>query len=243
MLGREHLPIASSIVDWRLLLKSNTKLSTSMTLTEFDNGYWYATELKEFAEAIGIPSATKLRKDELEEAIKVLLATGKIENPTKRSLSTSGVRDVERGLRLDLPIVAYTNDKETKDFLEREAQRLAPGMKRKSGVRYRLNRWREEQLTRGVKLTYKDLVREYVRLNHTKEPFAQIPHGRYINFVSDFMAAEKGATRDQATRAWARLKTLDVPKTYRSWVTSQDAAAQPGVADGRDPRFRSRSRR
>ena len=33
-------------------------------------------------------------------------------------------------------------------------------------------------------------------------PFAQIPHGRYINFVSDFMAAEKGATRDQATRAW-----------------------------------------
>jgi SAP domain-containing protein len=214
-----------------------------MTLTEFDNGYWYATELKEFAEAIGIPSATRLRKDELEEAIKVHLATGKIENPTRRSLSTSGVRDVERGLRLDLPIVAYTNDKETKDFLEREAQRLAPGMKRKSGVRYRLNRWREEQLTRGVKLTYEDLVREYVRLNQTKEPFAQIPHGRYINFVSDFMAAEKGATRDQATRAWARLKTLDVPKTYRSWVRSQDAAAQPGVADGRDPRFRSRSRR
>jgi hypothetical protein len=94
-----------------------------MTLTEFDNGYWYATELREFAEAIGIPSATKLRKDELEEAIKVHLATGKIENPTKRNLSASGVKDVERGLRLDLPIVAYTNDKETKDFLEREAHK------------------------------------------------------------------------------------------------------------------------
>jgi hypothetical protein len=214
-----------------------------MTLTEFDNGYWYATELKEFAKAIGIPSATRLRKDELERAIKVHLATGKIENPTSRSLSTSGVKDVERGLRLDLPIVTFTNDKETKDFLEREAQRLAPGMKRKSGVRYRLNRWREEQLTSGIKLTYEDLVREYVRLNQTREPFAQIPHVRYINFVSDFMAAEKGATRDQATRAWERLKTLDVPKTYRSWVTSQDAAAQPAVADGRDPRLRSRSRR
>ena len=105
-------------------MKSNTKLSTSMTLTEFDNGYWYATELKEFAEAIGIPSAAKLRKDELEEAIKLYLATGKIENPTRRSLSTSGVKDVELGLRLDLPVVLYTNDKETKDFLEREAQRL-----------------------------------------------------------------------------------------------------------------------
>jgi hypothetical protein len=205
-------------------LKSNTKLSTSMTMTEFDNGYWFATELKEFAVAIGIPAATRLRKDELEKAIKHHLATGMIESPTRRSLSTSGPKDVQRGLRLDLPVVVYTNDKETKDFLEREAQKLAPGMKRRSGVRYRLNRWREEQLVRGVKLTYKDLVREYVRLNQSKEPFPQIPHARYINFVSDFMAAEKGPTRDQATRAWEKLKTLDVPKTYRSWVMCREAA-------------------
>ena len=81
--------------------KSNIKLSTSMTLTEFDTGYWYATELKGFAEAIGIPSAAKLRKDELEKAIKLFLATGKIENPTKRNLSASGTKDVERGLRLE----------------------------------------------------------------------------------------------------------------------------------------------
>jgi len=40
-----------------------------MTATQFDNGYWYATELKDFAERIGIPSASKLRKDELETAI------------------------------------------------------------------------------------------------------------------------------------------------------------------------------
>ena len=145
-------------------------------------------------------------------------------------------------MRLDLPVVLYTNDKETKDFLEREAQRLVPGMKRKSGVRYRLNRWREEELVRGIKLTYEDLVREYVRLNETTEPFAKIPHGRFINFVSDFMAGEKGATRDGATRAWKKLKALDVPKTYRSWVTSQDAA-QPPVADGRAPRLSSGSRR
>src|SRR5207253_4576655 len=181
---------SSDLSHWRPILKSNTKLSTSMTLTEFDNGYWYATELKEFAEAIGIPSAAKLRKDELEKAIKLYLATGKIETPTKRSLSTSGVKDVELGLRLDLPVVRYTNDKETKDFLEREAQRFAPGMKKKSGVRYRLNRWREEQLTSGIKLTYEDLVREYVRLHEMREPFAKIHHGRYVNFVSEFMAAE-----------------------------------------------------
>ena len=35
-------------------LKPRTKLSTVMTLPQFDNGYWYATELKEFAKTVGI---------------------------------------------------------------------------------------------------------------------------------------------------------------------------------------------
>lgn len=192
-----------------------------MTVSQFDNGYWYAIELKAFAETIGIPSASALRKDELEKAIKLFLETGRIKSPTRRSLSKSGAKDVDRGLRLDLPVVVFTNDKETKDFLEREAQHLAPGVKRKSGVRYRFNRWREAQLVKGVKLTYRDLVKEYVRLNQTRVPFPHIPHGRYINFMSDFLAAEKGATREQAIKAWKKLKTLDIPKDYRSWARSR----------------------
>lgn len=44
-------------------MKLKTKLSTSMTSTQFDNGYWYSTELEDFAERIGIPFASKLRKD------------------------------------------------------------------------------------------------------------------------------------------------------------------------------------
>jgi len=125
-------------------LKPQTKLSTSMTQAQFDNGYWYATELKDFAKTIGIPSASRLRKDELEKAIKAFFKAGKIESPTKRSLSRSGIKGVEQGLSLSLPVAVYTNDKETKGFLEREAQKLVPGLKRKSGARYRLNRWREE---------------------------------------------------------------------------------------------------
>ncbi len=58
-------------------LKPRTTLSTVMTVPQFDNGYWYATEIKEFAKTIGIPSANKLRKDELEKAIKLFLETGK----------------------------------------------------------------------------------------------------------------------------------------------------------------------
>src|SRR4051812_23715670 len=113
-----------------------------MTPAQFENGYWYALELKAFAKAIGLPSAGKLRKDELEKAILISLKTGKIRNPTRRNLSISGIKDTERGLRLDLPVVRFTNDRETKDFLEREAQKIAPGVKRKSGTRYRFNRWR-----------------------------------------------------------------------------------------------------
>ena len=39
--------------------------------------------------------------------------------------------------------------------------------------------------------------------------------------MSDFLAAEKGATREQAMKAWRKLKTLDIPKDYRSWVEAQ----------------------
>ena len=204
-------------------MKQKTKLSTAMSVTQFDNGYWYATELKEFAESIGIASAKKLRKDELEQAIKLFLETGKIKSPTRRSLSISGKKDVERGLSLDPPVLVYTNNQETKEFLERESRKLAPGLKRKSGARYRLNRWCEEQLVRGARITYGDLVKEYVRLSQTTEPFAHIPHGRYINFVADFLAAENGATREQAIKAWKKLKTLDVPKDYRSWARYRPA--------------------
>jgi hypothetical protein len=199
-------------------LKAKAKLTKSMTMTQFENGYWYATELKTFAEAIGIPSANKLRKDELEKAIISFLGTGTIQSPALRSLSKTGIRDVEKGLSLKLPVVNYTNDKQTKDFLEKEARKIAPHLKRKSGARYRLNRWREEQLTGGIKITYRDLVKQYVKLNQTRERFAQIPHGRYINFISDFFAAEKNATREQALRAWEKIKKMDVPKNYRSWA-------------------------
>ncbi len=189
-----------------------------MTISQFENGYWYATELKDFAEAIGIPSANRLRKDELEKAIISFLRTGTIQSPTRRSLSRKGIRDTERGLSLKLPVVNYTNDETTKTFLEKEAQKIAPNLKRKSGARYRLNRWREEQLTNGIKITYRDLVNQYVKLNQTRERFAQIPHGRYINFLSDFFAAEKNATREQAIKAWEETKKMDIPKNYRSWA-------------------------
>ena len=139
-----------------------------MTEVQFENGYWYTTDLKEFADRIGIPSAGKLRKDELEKAIKHFIRTREAKCFARRAMSKDGPKDIEKGLRLDLPVVNYTSNRETKDFIEREAAKLAPNFKRKSGARYLLNRWREEQLANGHRITYRDLVKQAIELNKTK---------------------------------------------------------------------------
>jgi len=80
-----------------------------------------------------------------------------------------------------------------------------------------LNRWREDRLARRKPITYGDLVREYVRLCRPTTPFARVPHGRYINFVSEFRARDRGRTLADAVRAWRQLKRLPIAKTYRAW--------------------------
>ena len=196
-----------------------------MTVTQFDHGYWYATDLKKLAKTIGIAFANRLRKDELEAAIRRFLETGTIGTATRRRRPKPGTKDVERGLSLDLRVMVYTNDKATKDFLEREAQNRAPGVRRKSGARYRLNRWREAQLTRGVRITYRDLVKEYVRLNRPETTHRRAPTGRhYIYFLSDFMSANPGATMATAIRAWKAVKRMDAPKEYRAFQHRKSAS-------------------
>src|SRR5262245_14957772 len=192
------------------------KLSTSITETEFDNGYWYAVDLKKFAEEIGVPSASRLRKDELEQAVKHFFRTGETRNFANRAMTKSGRRDIDVGLRLDLPVVHYTSNRQTKDFIEREAAKLVPGFKRKSGTRYLLNRWRETQLSQGRRLTYGDLVRHAIELNTTKDGPLRAEHGRYMNFISDFMKANPQSPMSKAVAAWHALKKMDAPKTYQA---------------------------
>jgi hypothetical protein len=192
-------------------------LGPSMTETQFDNGYWYATELKDFAARIGVPSASKLRKDELEQAIRHFIRTHEAKTFVRRGLTRSGVKDLDKGLSLDLPVVNYTSNRQTKDFIEREAAKLVPGFKRKPGTRYLLNRWREEQLSAGRRITYRHLVRQAIVLNKTKQGPLRFEHGRYINFISDFMAQNPRASHGNAVRAWQELKRMDAPKTYAAW--------------------------
>jgi len=195
-------------------------LSPTMTLRDFENGYWYLDQLKNFAERIDVPAAKRLRKDELERAIVAFLRTGVAALPTQRSLRKTGAKDVERGLSLKLRIENYTSNRQTKDFIIEQAGLMAPEVREKSGVWYRLNRWREQQLTSGKHPTYRDLVRQYIALNKMPR-FEKVPHGRYVNFVAEFLAARKGATRAEAIAAWTEVKKLDVPKDYASWIKAR----------------------
>jgi len=194
------------------------KLSAAMTLREFDNGYWYAEELRRFAIKMGIPFARKLRKDQLEAAIKDLLFADGAKVAAISVTPKPGARDVERGLRLDLPVVHYTSNRDTKSFIEREAAKILPGFKRASGTRYLLNRWREEQIAAGRRITYRDLVLQAIALNETKRGPLRVEHGRYMNFISDYMADNKAASHQDAVRAWHEVKAMGAPKTYAAWV-------------------------
>lgn len=193
------------------------KLKPTMTLQAFNRGYWYATEIKTFARELGIKHHAKLRKDELEELIKIYLRTGKLETSKRRMTTSSMVRDLDKGLSMILPVINYTSNKITKDFIHGEALKIEPALKKKSGARYRLNRWREDQISKGKKITYGDLVKQYVKLNQTDEKFPKIESGRYINFLADFLKSEKRSTREDAIAAWHRLKDSNAEKNYAGW--------------------------
>jgi len=121
---------------------------------------------------------------------------------------------------LDAPVINYSNHPSTKEFLEREAVRMDPNYKRKSGARYRLNRWREAQT---APITYRDLVAEYVRLSAHAGPFEKAPVVRYINFLSDFLKANPGATQAEARAAWHEVKTMDARKEYGEWAKRKES--------------------
>lgn len=192
------------------------RLTKNITEKEFDNCYWYAEEIKSFAKQLGISNSSKLRKDELEQLIKHFLRTGRLKNADRKNIVKTGSKDLDIGLTTSLPIINYTSNKQTKNFITTEARKIIPELIIKSGAWYRLNRWRDEQITNDKKITYGDLVNQFVKLNQT-DKFEKVAVGRYINFLSDFLANEKGATRQQAISEWEKLKTLDIEKDYKSW--------------------------
>ncbi len=105
--------------------------------------------------------------DELETAIKEFLRSGKLKVSARRNLSKRDAKDLKKGLTRNLPI-EHCN-RITKSFLIVEAKLLNRDFKEKSGCWYRLNRWREEQITANKKITYGDLAKQLVQLCNVED--------------------------------------------------------------------------
>lgn len=194
-------------------MSQSKNLHEIKTVAEFESGYWYALELKQFAKDIGVPNSSKLRKDQLEEIIKIYIQSGSVAIGTKKSVTKK-----EQSDKLDIKeyIQHYVSNKKTKSFIMTEAIKLCPDLPKKSGVWYWTNRWREEQLGKNRKITYLDLVQHFVKLSTKKGRLPQIPSARFNNFITDFLAANEGS-REEAKVVWGQLKSLDIPKTYEAW--------------------------
>ncbi|MEM1263721.1 MAG: hypothetical protein AAGH76_15080 [Pseudomonadota bacterium] len=188
-------------------------LSRRMSVAEFDNGYWYAADLKAFATKLGLTGAAALRKDQVEARVRRFLETGAFpdSNTQQRAPVSRGDPDP---LRMDVRIVRYVSNRATKDFIVTEASRLYGPLPKKSGAWYWLNRWREQHTAAGI--TYRDLVHRYIELCTTEGRLPQIPSARMNNFISDFLAAKEG-TRNEAMAAWQALKKHPGPKTFAAW--------------------------
>lgn len=112
------------------------KLHPGVTLQQFDTGYWYAIELKEFAKALGVMGSSRLRKDQLEELIRFKLQ-GK---PVEQTVTKPRDRQCADKLAVKHPVTNYVSNKATKDFILSQAQERHPSLPEKSGRWYWLNR-------------------------------------------------------------------------------------------------------
>ena len=184
-----------------------------MTIKEFKNKYWYMSELKAFAKSLEIPFDSRTRKDQLEDMIIQFLEIGTVNKKNSFRIKNRNI-DI---LNNHSYVKNFRNKKETWEFINSEMDKRVPGLKPKSGAKYWLNRWIENKLSNGEKITYNDVVCEYIRLNKTEEKLPQIPSCKFNNFISDYLANEKNATRKDALEAWTMLKDMKVKKDYITW--------------------------
>ena len=192
---------------------TETKLSKTMSVAEFDAAYFYASDLRKFAGELGI-SVGNFRKIEVENLIREFLATGVVpaKQPTLPRKDNKS-RDV---LEEQTIVVNYVGDKATKSFLLALVWERNPHARNKSGQWYWLNDWRRSQQERGDEFTYGDVAGKLLDLMETEGKLPPIPSARMNNFITEFQAdpINSGSTRNDVLKAWSVLKAASGLKTY-----------------------------
>ena len=198
------------------LVVGRGEFRSSMSVEEFDDGYFYAAELKAYARQIGI-AVGRLRKLELEALIRDFLRTGIVPSPTPEPRRRTG--EARDRLAAGTVVRNYVDDRRTKDFLRALVHAHAPSLRDKSGQWYWLNDWRRRQLRAGRRITYADLGNRLLELLRTEGRLPRIPAARFNNFITDYRAdpANKGKSRADAVAAWEHIKSVPGPKTYAAY--------------------------
>ena len=200
-----------------------SKLRPSMSVKEFDDGYFYVAELKVFARQLGI-AVGRRRKLELEAVIRHFLQTGLV-------LPAKPVPDRRSGeardrLAAESIVRNYVDDARTKAFLRDMVHASVPSLKDKSGQWYWLNHWRRMQLQAGERITYADLANRLLELMCTEGRLPRIAAARFNNFITDFREdpINIGKSRAEAVAAWEHIKSVPGPKTYEAYASLKSAA-------------------
>lgn len=191
-------------------------LRADMSLNEFDNGYFYALALKQFAREIGIVVGN-LRKIELEHLIRECLLTGRA--PSRKHVLQRKTGQPRDRLATDAVVVNYVGDESTKTFLLKCVHAKGPGLGNKSGQWYWLNDWRRKKQGALARFLYLDLANHLRELMQTEGRLPQIPSARMNNFMTDLRAdpLSAGTSREDAMKAWMWLKQQHGPKTYAEY--------------------------
>jgi len=190
-----------------------TRLHRDMTREAFDNGYFYAADLKIFAREIGI-TVGNFRKIELEELVCEFLQTGRV--PTQKPVMPRKAGAQRDELAAENTVTNYVGDKRTKALLLELVSAQAPSIKTKSGQWYWLNDWRRKKQQDRAQFTYQDLADHLLALMQTSGRLPQIPSARLNNFITDYRSEPVNAntTRAQILEAWMWLKTQPGPNTF-----------------------------
>jgi len=174
-------------------------LRPKMDVAEFRAFYWMKADLVRFARQLGI--ATHGYKPELVARIERRLQ-GLPDLRDAVPEPSNIVRDSDKPLRRNTPVVRYKSDEKTRAFF---AAKIGPGFH----FTYRLNQYRLAHRN----LTYGDLVDEWIaerdrrRTPSYKAEIAE--HGKYNHFIRDYFADERnrGKSLGDAAAAWNAIKT------------------------------------
>ena len=180
---------------------------------EFENGYWYATRVRDFLPSASASWRESCARMSSSRPSSSSCARRPAVSPTKRALRRTGVKDIERGLTL-ISRLSTTRATVTKDFIVEQAHLIAPDAVRSPAS------VSAEPLARGADYSRATRGPRTATWCGSTSPGIRCAALRGVRSAvtitrrADFLKAKR-APRADAIAAWEELASLlDAPKDY-----------------------------